>query len=122
MARGLARFGRRQRLRTPAEYRRVFDNARRYADKYLLLLVRENDLSTARLGLALARRKIPTAAARNRIKRIVRESFRRRQEQLAGLDIVVLAQTDLSQVANHVLFESLEKHWARIASHRQTGL
>lgn len=84
-----------------------------------MLLAGNNGLPIARLGLALARRKIPAASARNRIKRIVRESFRKHQHELTGLDIVVLARTDLSQVANHVLFESLEKHWARLAARRQ---
>lgn len=119
MARGSERFSRQQRLRVPGEFQRVFDNPWRSADQWLLLLARDNGLPIARLGLALARRKIPAATARNRVKRIVRESFRMHQQQLAGLDIVVLARTNLSQTANHVLFKSLEKHWAQLAARRQ---
>lgn len=119
VAPGTERFSQQQRLKAPADYQRVFDNPRRSADGYLLILARDNGLPLARLGLALARKKIPTAAARNRVKRIVRESFRKHQQQLTGLDVVVLARTDLSHVANQVLFDSLATHWDRLAGRRQ---
>lgn len=113
MVPGAEQFGRDRRLTTPADYQRVFNNARRSADRLLLVLATDNDLPQARLGMAIARNKIPRASERNRVKRIIRESFRRHQQDLAGLDLVVLARTNLSDIDNQVLFQSLEAHWNR---------
>ena len=52
-------------------------------------------------------------AARNRIKRIVRESFRQHQEQLVGLDVVVMNQPAAKTGSNGQLFDSLSAHWRR---------
>lgn len=42
----------------------------------------------SRLGIALTRRLLPRAVDRNRVKRIVREAFRRHAAKAAGLDLV----------------------------------
>ncbi len=113
MVPGAEQFDRSRRLTTPAAYRRVFENARRSADNLLLVLARDNDLGYARLGMAIARKKISQATARNRIKRVIRESFRRHQRDLSGLDLVVLARSNLSEADNQQLFQSLAAHWDR---------
>jgi ribonuclease P protein component len=43
----------------------------------------------SRLGIALTRRMIPLAADRSRVKRLVREVFRRHEVKGRGLDCVV---------------------------------
>lgn len=110
---GQESFDRSRRLTTPAEYNQVFQNARRSGDNLFLVLARDNNLGHARLGMAIARKKIPKATARNRIKRIIRESFRHHQHVLNGLDLVVLARSNLSAIGNQDLFQSLETHWSK---------
>lgn len=46
----------------------------------------------ARLGIVVAKRNVKLAVARNRIKRLVRETFRQQQQRLDGLDIVVVVK------------------------------
>jgi ribonuclease P protein component len=48
-----------------------------------------NGLSDARLGLIVPKRYIPRAVDRNRVKRLLREWFRRNQGALAGRDVLV---------------------------------
>lgn len=110
---GQETFDRSRRLTTPAEYSHVFQNARRSGDNLLLVLARDNNLGHARLGMAIARKKILKATARNRVKRIIRESFRHHQHDLNGLDFVVLARSNLSAIDNQYLFQSLETHWVK---------
>lgn len=105
------RFARPQRLLRPAEFKQVFACPCKISDKHLTLLCRRNDLPQARLGLVIAKRHIKTAVARNRVKRLSRESFRRHQAELAGLDIVVLARTSAAQLTNHELFRVLDTLW-----------
>lgn len=108
-------FARRQRLLQPAEFQRIFDNGRRSRDRYFTVLFCENDLTHARLGLAISRRRVRRAAARNRLKRLVRESFRCATPSLPALDIVVMAGSEAPAATNQELFASLASHWSGIA-------
>ncbi|MBL3526064.1 MAG: ribonuclease P protein component [gamma proteobacterium endosymbiont of Lamellibrachia anaximandri] len=108
-------FPRRSRLLKPDEYRRVFSRAERSTDKLFLVLARENGLEYARLGLAISKKNTRRAVDRNRLKRLVRESFRQNQELLAGLDIVVLNRRGKLLVENGRYSASLFQHWKRLA-------
>lgn len=83
-------FPRSARLLTGADYRQVFEQNKRYSDKYWTILVRRGLCGPARLGLAIAKKRARRAVDRNKLKRIVREAFRHRRFTLAGLDLVVM--------------------------------
>jgi ribonuclease P protein component len=60
-----------------------------------VLLVAENTVGTGRLGLAVGRR-VGGAVARNRAKRLLRESFRRNKtEAIRGLDLVLIPKVEI---------------------------
>ena len=82
------------------------------------VLYRPNHAREARLGLAIGKKHCKLATGRNRLKRIVRESFRQHRRQLAGLDIVVLNQPAAAAASNGTLFDSLAQHWRRCAQAR----
>jgi ribonuclease P protein component len=50
------------------------------------------DADSARLGLAVSRKVDPRAVGRNRIKRILRDAFRRRRAELPSGAYVVVAR------------------------------
>ena len=77
------------------------------------MLARRGPPGPARLGLAIAKKRIRRASARNRIKRLVRESFRYHAAELCGLDVVVLARGD-GAASNRELLDSLATHWQRL--------
>lgn len=68
------------------------------------------------MGLAISKKHCRLATGRNRLKRIVRESFRQQRVALAGLDVVVLAQSGAAAADNRTLFDSLAKHWQKTRS------
>ncbi|UZR27673.1 ribonuclease P protein component [Methylococcus mesophilus] len=107
-------FPRSHRLASPVDFRFVFEDACRSSDSWLTVLARPNSRAHARLGLALSRKQIRKAVDRNRIKRLVRESFRLRQAELGALDYVVMARTPATAVNSAVLLRALEKHWLRL--------
>ncbi|MGY6274279.1 ribonuclease P protein component [Methylomonas sp. MgM2] len=102
------------RLRTPADYKKVFANPIRSTDRYFTVLATNNRLPHPRLGLAIAKKAIRKAVARNRIKRTVRESFRLKRPQIVNIDIVVLARGDAANADVHILRKSLERHWHKL--------
>jgi ribonuclease P protein component len=107
-------FPRTRRLRSAADFQRVFEQPCKSADQYLTVLARTNGRDYPRLGLAIARRQIRNAADRNRIKRIIRESFRLRQPLLGGIDFVVMARSAAIQADHETLRRSLHKHWENL--------
>lgn len=109
-----ARFRPADRLRTQADFDRVY-KARVYAaDPVLIINGDVNGLAYSRLGLSVSRR-VGNALTRNRWKRLIREAFRLSREQLPmGIDLVVRPQQ--SAKANFaVVRESLRALAHRVA-------
>lgn len=72
------------------------------------MLAIPNQKNHARIGLVVAKKNIKLAVQRNRIKRILRESFRLNQH-LPAMDIVVLTRPKIDQLDNKSLQSSCEK-------------
>ena len=104
-------FTRQQRLLKPSEYRFVFDQPHKSSDRYLTVLAKANARDYARLGLAITKKRVKLAVGRNRLKRLIRESFRHHPSCLAGLDCVVLAKSGVARASNRTLLRSLARHW-----------
>ena len=114
------RFRRQSRLQDSSAYSRVFKKAERSRDKMFTVLYKKNGASEARLGLAISKKHCRSAVGRNRLKRVVRESFRHHYADLGDLDLVVLNQPAAMRASNKMLFDSLRQHWQRCHSD-QTG-
>jgi ribonuclease P protein component len=87
-------------------------------DAYFKVLSRANDQDINRLGMAVSRRVCAKAVGRNRLKRLIRESFRDQQVWAAGQDagvrdFVVLPSAAAAAISNAELFRSLTQHWRR---------
>jgi len=109
----LYRLKKDNRLLGTEAFSRVFEKATRSRDKWFTVLCRENQKDSARLGLAVSKKNCRLATGRNRIKRVVRESFRQHQASLAGLDVVVMNQPAARAAGNQQLLDSLATHWTR---------
>ena len=109
-----ARLQKRARLLKASEFNRVFDKAQRSSDQYFTVIARQNDIEFPRLGLAISKKRAKLAVTRNRLKRIIRESFRQEQHQICCADYVVLAGQKSSNANNSRLIQSLEQHWQKL--------
>lgn len=111
------RFSKYLRLLTSADFKAVFREAEaiRSTSKFFTVLGRPNQLENARLGLIVARKQLKRAVDRNRIKRIIRESFRLGQDKLKGLDFVVILRCDIFKEKNSgSVREVLEQQWREV--------
>lgn len=95
-------------------FQRVFKRGVRTRSPAFTVLARRNDVGYGRLGLAIARKHLRKAVDRNRVKRHARESFRKRQLELRGIDIVVTGRTDLARLTTKDIDAMLETHWTEI--------
>ena len=110
-------FPRRSRLSGHAAFSRVFQQAAVSTDLSFKVLGCVSDQAVSRLGMAVSRQVDKRAVQRNRIKRIVRESFRGQYlsaPRHSSLDIVVLPRRHAVSMDNKQLFEQLSRHWRRI--------
>ncbi|WP_010197169.1 ribonuclease P protein component [Psychrobacter sp. PAMC 21119] len=112
-----ARFTKAQRLLTPAAFREVFDAPeRKLHQSHLMAFVRTNTHEQPRVGMAITKRKVPTAVARNLIKRQIREQFRVKSSMLENKDIVFIVKKSIKRLDNKELkneiiniFKKIEK-------------
>lgn len=86
-----ARFPRSARVRAKSDFDRIFQHGRRVALPVLALHWQASQ-DAPRLGLAVSRKVDPHAVGRNRIKRVLRDTFRRLRDELAAGDYVVVAR------------------------------
>lgn len=99
------RFPSAVRVRSGAEYKQVFDQAKRVSHPLLTLHWRRAD-APARLGLAVSRKVDTRAVVRNRIKRVCRDGFRHVRHELAGGDYVIVVRAAAAKAANPELAEA----------------
>lgn len=85
------------------------------SDDCFTILYRSSGEAYPRLGLAISKKALKRAVDRNRVKRVVRDSFRRHQSKLPPVDLVVMLRRGLVLPDNRELFQRLERHWARIS-------
>lgn len=114
-------FPRARRLTRPAEFSRVFGRAQRSSDQYFTVLANDTNGHEPRLGLAISKRAAKKAVERNRLKRLVRDVFRRQQD-LPALDVVVMAGAAAKSASNSQLRASLDRHFRRLADRHRTKL
>jgi len=142
-----SKFPAKARLLKPADFKRVFKRSSVSADRFFKVLARRNESNCSRLGMAVSRQVDRHAVGRNRIKRVIRESFRLSFEpampqsgvleapekselenkggfsgaaNYLGMDLVVLPRREAATICNRELFQSLNAHWSRLR--HKTGL
>ncbi|TVZ41679.1 ribonuclease P protein component [Alteromonadaceae bacterium 2753L.S.0a.02] len=110
------RFCKSHRLLSSGEFTVVFNDAPYKASHpNYLILATNNTLEHPRLGLVIAKKNVRSAVDRNRLKRLIRETFRLKQHHLPAIDAIVLARRGSDQLSNQETVKILDKLWERVA-------
>ncbi len=100
-------------LRNSREFHAVYKRGRSVVTKYIVMYYKKNDLDENRVGISVSK-KVGKAVVRNRVKRLIKETFRLRADSIEkGYDIVFVARVrmnratfkDTSREMNRVLKE-----------------
>jgi len=112
---------RHSRLLRPSDFAALRGNSQRIATGCFIAEHRRNEQSMARLGIAVSRRVDKRAVVRNRIRRVIRESFRLHRAGLPAADILVIVRVQSAEVANAQLRADIETIWRRLAAPTENG-
>ena len=115
----------RERLQQPSAYQRVFQRGRKLVSPLFVLYILPTSEPHSRLGLAVSKR-VGSAVVRNRVKRRMRELFRRHKALLTPpCDVVVVARREAAEAPWNMYVQQyltlLERHHRRLQEQRGEG-
>ena len=104
------------RLRKASDFVRLLNRAKIFKEQGFLIRHLDNQHGHARLGIAVSKKRVKHAVKRNRIKRIVRETFRKNCLKLPSKDYVV-SYKGAQNLNNATSFcKNLNRFWQREAT------
>lgn len=87
-----------RKLKKRSEFQRAYQDGGKYWNRYFVVYVRPTGFEHSRLGITVSK-KVGNSVQRNRVKRLIRESFRHLCPHIqAAYDIVVVGRTTATRL------------------------
>lgn len=87
-----------RKLKKNHQFQFVYKYGKSYANKYLVMYIKENGTEKNRIGISVSK-KVGNSVVRHRVTRLVRESYRLHEAVFnSGLDIVIVARESAASV------------------------
>lgn len=81
-------------LKKNKDFQIVYRKGKSYANRFLVMYIRKNDMGKNRLGISVSK-KVGNSVVRHRLTRLIRESYRLQEEHfLCGYDIVAVVRVN----------------------------
>ncbi len=100
-------------LKKNSDFQLVYKKGTSFANRYLVMYVRENQLNRNRVGISVSK-KVGNSVVRHHLTRLIRESYRLNEERFKnGYDIVVIVRVNGKEQGFHS-FQSALLHLGRL--------
>lgn len=99
-------------MRKNRDFQYMYDNGSSYANKYLVMITKENNTDKNSIGISVSK-KVGNSVIRHHLKRLIKESYRLHEEEFnSGLNIVVIARASAADAD----YKSIESALLHVAS------
>lgn len=94
-------------LKKNTDFRKVYQNGKSFANRYLVMYILENNSDSNRIGISVSK-KVGNSVVRHRLIRLIRESYRLHEEMVdRGLDIVVVVRVAAKKIGYYEMESAL---------------
>lgn len=94
-------------LKKNQDFQSVYQNGKSYANRYLVMYVKENGTEHNRLGISVSK-KVGNSVVRHHLTRLIREVYRLQEDTFnSGLDVVVIARVSAKDISYRQVESSL---------------
>jgi ribonuclease P protein component len=109
------KFGREERVMKTGDFRKAYKEGRAYRSGGYSLFLLPNTGPGSRLGISVSARSVRLAVRRNRLKRILREAWRRNKSSIKqGFDIIINVKKDTPKQG--LSYKNVERVFLKLAS------
>ena len=105
------RFKRSRRLLNRPSFEAVFQAKKKRFGGCFVIYSHQNQLNHPRIGIILSKKQVRLACDRNRLRRIIRESFRHHCPDLPNSDFVLVGLHRMQQLTSKEIVQCIEKQW-----------
>ena len=92
------KFRKKEHLLKTRDFRRVYNKGLPFKKEAIVLYRLQNELTYNRLGFSISKKNVALASSRNRIRRLFREAYRKKKQELKkGCDLVIVVKRDLAR-------------------------
>ena len=94
-------------LKKSESFKKVYNDGKSRADRYLVMYVLRNGTDRNRLGISVSK-KVGNSVVRHRLTRLVREVYRLSENEYdRGYDIVVIIRINAKKADYHIISKSM---------------
>ncbi len=104
-----------RRVRRKADFDAAYARGQRFGNGFFAVTVYSHEQPGPRIGLAVSNRTSGGSVQRNRIRRVIRESFRLHQRELPSVDLIVSARARARGASGSEMHAALAALWKKVA-------
>ena len=101
-------------IKTPRDFRNILSEGTKTRSENFILYAKPNSLGFPRLGVSVGKKASASSVRRNRMKRVLREVFRRNKPAFSSNDVVFMVKNDVSGKEFSELYMEIKKLAGRI--------
>ena len=104
-------FKKRNRLLNKTAFSSVLSAQKKRFCGTFILYTHENSYDHPRMGIIISKKQVRLASDRNRIRRMVKETFRENIASLPNIDIVLIGLHPMQHLTGIEILRCIEKQW-----------
>ena len=101
-------------IKSSRDFRNIFSEGTKIHSANFILYVKLNSLGFPRLGVSVGKKASSSSVRRNRMKRVLREVFRKNKSAFSSNDVVFVVKNDVSDKKSSELRSEIKKLASRI--------